>query len=119
MLLSRTKSDRPRVVHHETTNLAFIGQFVEIPDDTTYSFEYSVRGAQMAVCTLLDLGHVSMQIRKNRLLEVFGFVGVSTGVNIIELFRLVAFCIVLTKVNLLLSNFGFKELFYLSIPIIM
>lgn len=71
VLLSRTKDDRPRVVPHETTNLAFIGQFVEIPDDTTYSFEYSVRGAQIAVCTLLNLGHHPMKIKKNRLLEVF------------------------------------------------
>lgn len=72
MLLSRTKNDRPRVLPHETTNIAFIGQFVEIPDDTTYSFEYSVRGAQMAVCGLLNLGHSPKKIKKNRLLEVFG-----------------------------------------------
>ncbi|KAJ5633253.1 hypothetical protein N7490_009592 [Penicillium lividum] len=71
MLLSRTHQDRPRVVPHETTNLALIGQFVEIPDDTTYGVEYSVRGAQMAVCTLMNLGHAPSKIRKNKLLEVF------------------------------------------------
>ncbi|CAG8055747.1 unnamed protein product [Penicillium nalgiovense] len=71
MLLSRTKDDRPYVVPHETTNFALIGQFVEIPDDTTYSVEYSVRGAQMAVCNLMNLGHAPSNIVKNRLLEVF------------------------------------------------
>lgn len=71
MLLSRTYHDRPRVVPHETTNLALIGQFVEIPDDTTYGVEYSVRGAQMAVCNLMNLGHAPSKIRKNKLLEVF------------------------------------------------
>ena len=71
MLLSRTYHDRPRVVPNETTNLALIGQFVEIPDDTTYGVEYSVRGAQMAVCNLMNLGHAPSKIRKNKLLEVF------------------------------------------------
>jgi oleate hydratase len=71
MLLSRTYQDRPRVIPHETTNVAFVGQYVEIPDDTTYSVEYSVRGAQMAVCNLMDLPHLPPKIRKNKLLEVF------------------------------------------------
>ncbi|KAJ6134151.1 hypothetical protein N7523_000473 [Penicillium sp. IBT 18751x] len=71
MLLSRSYHDRPRVVPHETTNLALIGQFAEIPDDTTYGVEYSVRGAQMAVCNLMNLGHAPSKIRRNKLLEVF------------------------------------------------
>ncbi|KAJ6103907.1 hypothetical protein N7486_004129 [Penicillium sp. IBT 16267x] len=71
MLLSRTHQDRPRVVPHGTTNLALIGQFVEIPDDTTHGIEYSIRGAQMAVCHLMDLGHAPPKVKKNKLLEVF------------------------------------------------
>lgn len=71
MLLSRTYQDRPRVIPHETTNLALIGQFVEIPDDTTYGVEYSVRGAQMAVCNLMNMGHAPSKVKKNKLLEVF------------------------------------------------
>lgn len=71
MLLPRIYHDRLRVVSHEITNLALIDQFVEIPDDTTYGAGYSVRGAQMAVCNLMNLEHASSKIRKNKLLEVF------------------------------------------------
>lgn len=71
MLLSRAHNDRPSVIPHNTTNMAFIGQFVEITDDTTFSLEYSVRGAQMAVCNLMGLPNAPSKIQKNRLLEVF------------------------------------------------
>lgn len=71
MLLSRSHQDRPKVIPHDTTNVALVGQYVEIPDDTTCSVEYSVRGAQMAVCNLMDLPHAPSRIRKNKLLEVF------------------------------------------------
>lgn len=36
-------------------NLAFTGQFVELPDDVVFTVEYSVRAAQLAVYSLLDL----------------------------------------------------------------
>lgn len=71
MLLSRTHCDRPRVIPHETTNVGLIGQYVEIPDDASGSLEYSVRGAQMAVSTLMSLPHGPPKFRKNKLLEVF------------------------------------------------
>lgn len=72
MLLSRTHHDRPSVIPHDTTNLALIGQYAEIPDDTTFSIEYSIRGAQMAVCNLMGLPHGPPKLKKNKLLEVFG-----------------------------------------------
>jgi len=34
-------------------NLAFISQFVEIPDDVVFTVEYSARAAQMAVYAML------------------------------------------------------------------
>jgi oleate hydratase len=71
MLLSLTHHDRPSVIPHDTTNMALIGQYVEIPDDTTSSVEYSVRGAQMAVCNLMGLSRGPSRIWKNKLLEVF------------------------------------------------
>lgn len=49
------KSDRPFVVPEGSTNLAMIGQFVEIPEDMVFTEEYSVRAARTAVYTLLDL----------------------------------------------------------------
>lgn len=70
-LLSRDQHDRPSVIPHNTTNIALIGQYAEVPDDTTFSAEYSVRGAQMAVCNLMGLPHGPSKIWKNKLLEVF------------------------------------------------
>jgi oleate hydratase len=53
--LPRRKGDRPRVVPRGSTNLAFLGQFCEIPDDVVFTVEYSVRSAQIAVYSLLHL----------------------------------------------------------------
>jgi oleate hydratase len=41
----------PEVSH----NIAFIGQFAEVPEDVVFTVEYSVRTAQTAVYTLLGL----------------------------------------------------------------
>ncbi|KAJ5480473.1 hypothetical protein N7530_005982 [Penicillium desertorum] len=69
-LLTRKLNDRPSVIPHDTTNVAFIGQYVDIPNDTTFSVEYSVRGAQMAVSRLMGLPKEPPKINKNVLLEV-------------------------------------------------
>lgn len=53
--LVRRPGDRPQVVPDGSTNLAFIGQFCEIPHDVVFTVEYSVRAAQTAVYTLLKL----------------------------------------------------------------
>ena len=53
--LVRARGDRPQVVPQGSTNLAFIGQFCEIPDDVVFTVEYSVRSAQTAVYSLLNL----------------------------------------------------------------
>lgn len=53
--LPRVAGDRPNVVPAGSTNLAFLGQFTEIPDDCVFTVEYSVRSAMVAVYTLLDL----------------------------------------------------------------
>jgi oleate hydratase len=53
--LRREEGDRPEVVPAGTTNLAFIGQFCELPDDVVFTVEYSIRSAQTAVYALLDL----------------------------------------------------------------
>jgi len=39
----------------DSKNFAFISQFVEIPTDTVFTVEYSVRAAQMAVYELLGI----------------------------------------------------------------
>ncbi|MHC3467981.1 oleate hydratase [Streptomyces sp. 7R007] len=53
--LARRREDRPRVVPEGSVNLAFIGQFAEVPDDVVFTVEYSVRTAWTAVAELLGL----------------------------------------------------------------
>lgn len=53
--MPRVEGDRPHIRPLGTTNLAFIGQYCEIPDDVVFTVEYSVRSAQMAVYGLLGL----------------------------------------------------------------
>ena len=53
--LVRKAGDRPDVVPAGSTNLAFIGQFSELPDDVVFTVEYSIRSAQLAVYSLLEL----------------------------------------------------------------
>jgi oleate hydratase len=53
--MPRKGTDRPKVVPKGSTNLAFIGQYCEIPDDVVFTVEYSVRAAQIAVYTLLGI----------------------------------------------------------------
>ncbi|CAL78000.1 Conserved hypothetical protein; Putative myosin-cross-reactive antigen [Bradyrhizobium sp. ORS 278] len=55
MFMPRHKTDRPLPVPANSKNLAFVSQFVEIPDDVVFTVEYSVRAAQMAVYQLLDI----------------------------------------------------------------
>ena len=55
MFMPRMRSDRPLPVPRGSRNLAFISQFVEIPDDVVFTVMYSVRAARMAVYQLLDI----------------------------------------------------------------
>ncbi len=51
--LPRVRGDRPRPVPKGSQNLAFIGQFCELPEDVVFTVEYSIRSAQSAVYELL------------------------------------------------------------------
>ena len=53
--LVRKGADRPAVTPAGSTNLAFIGQFAEVPEDVVFTVEYSVRTAWAAVAALLKL----------------------------------------------------------------
>jgi len=55
MFMPRAPGDRPLPVPAGTKNFAFISQFVEIPQDTVSTVEFSVRAAQTAVYPLLGL----------------------------------------------------------------
>jgi oleate hydratase len=53
--LRREKGDRPQVIPKGSENLAFMGQFCELPEDVVFTVEYSIRSAQTAVYALLGL----------------------------------------------------------------
>lgn len=53
--LPRKVSDRPNVIPKGCTNLAFIGQFVEIPGDVVFTVETSIRTAMMAAYSLTKI----------------------------------------------------------------
>ena len=53
--MPRVKGDRPDVVPTGSKNLAFLGQFTEIPGDCVFTVEYSIRSAMTAVYSLLNL----------------------------------------------------------------
>ncbi|OJJ43291.1 hypothetical protein ASPZODRAFT_74643 [Penicilliopsis zonata CBS 506.65] len=67
-MLTRHHGDRPEVVPR-TNNVAVIGQYVEIPEDTTFTIEYSVRGAQMAVQHMMGLVAEPKKRQKHYLAE--------------------------------------------------
>jgi oleate hydratase len=53
--LTRKKGDRPNVVPDGSKNLGLMGQFVEIEREVTFTMEYSVRSAQLAVYGLMNV----------------------------------------------------------------
>ena len=55
MFMPRHLSDRPLPVPPKSRNLAFVSQFVEVPEDVVFTVEYSVRAAQTAVYQLLEV----------------------------------------------------------------
>ena len=62
--LCRAKGDRPQVIPERSRNLAFIGQFCELPDDVVFTVEYSVRSAQTAAYSLLGIGRTPPPVYK-------------------------------------------------------
>jgi oleate hydratase len=64
--MPRLGDDRPQVVPVGSTNLAFIGQFCEIPDDVVFTEEYSVRAARIAVYTLLGVNKPIVPINQHQ-----------------------------------------------------
>jgi oleate hydratase len=53
--MPRRAGDRPVVACEDVENLAFVGQYCEVPEDTVFTVEYSIRTAQTAVYGLLGL----------------------------------------------------------------
>ena len=59
--MPRRPGDRPEVAPERAENFAFVGQFCEVPEDTVFTVEYSVRTAQQAVGALAgDVQHTPL-----------------------------------------------------------
>lgn len=72
-LVTRSPGDRPQMFPDKTRNFALIGQFVELPDDTTFSMDYTVHSAQMAVYKLKGLKKEPPKFKRSGFMEVFEF----------------------------------------------
>jgi len=55
MFACRAPSDRPKVIPDNSKNFAFMGQFVEIPEDVVFTVEYSVRCGMIAAYHFLNI----------------------------------------------------------------
>lgn len=55
MFMPRAPGDRPPPIPSTSRNLAMVSQFVEIPEDTVFTVEYSVRVAQTVVYRMLGI----------------------------------------------------------------
>ena len=64
--MPREHGDRPEVVPQGSVNLAFTGQFCELPDDVVFTVEYSIRSAQAAVYRLLDIAQTPPAVYKGK-----------------------------------------------------
>ncbi|RHZ63630.1 oleate hydratase [Aspergillus thermomutatus] len=71
-LLPRSDGDRPQVVPPGMTNMALIGQFVDIPEEMV-TMDYMVRGAQMAVHQLMGLERELKKSKKGSAVNLLGF----------------------------------------------
>ncbi|RAL12621.1 uncharacterized protein BO97DRAFT_389635 [Aspergillus homomorphus CBS 101889] len=71
-LLKRDHGDRPEIIPPNTTNIALVGQYVEIPEDTALMTEYSVRSAQLAVNRLMGPKMSLSEVHKSFLAARYG-----------------------------------------------
>jgi oleate hydratase len=74
--LPRSMGDRPQVIPDGSKNVAFVGQYCELPDDVVFTVEYSIRSARTAVYSLLGLDREAPPVYKGQfnprvLLEAF------------------------------------------------
>src|SRR5208283_4438999 len=67
--LPRAKGDRSDVIPKGTENLAFIGQYCELPEDVVFTVEYSIRSAQTAVCDMLKLNRKPPPVYHGKILS--------------------------------------------------
>ncbi|UDD63783.1 hypothetical protein AFCA_011042 [Aspergillus flavus] len=72
-LLLRAFADRPKVIPECTANLAVVGQFVDIPDKTAATLDYSIQGAQIAIDRLMGVQKARKKDKKHSIACFLGF----------------------------------------------
>ncbi|KAJ5585702.1 hypothetical protein N7450_005489 [Penicillium hetheringtonii] len=71
-LLKRAHDDRPDVIPPNTTNIALVGQYVNVADETALTLQYSVRCAQVAVCRMMGLKNTIPKVEKSFIAARYG-----------------------------------------------
>lgn len=70
-LLTRKPGDRPPIIPSNVSNMALVGQFVDIPNDTTFSMDYNIRSAQIAVYELMGLDLKASEPSRSYFMRIF------------------------------------------------
>jgi oleate hydratase len=71
-LLTRSDEDRPSFIPANTTNIALIGQYVEIEGESTLGLEYGIRSAELAVQRLLNLDISLPKVKRSTVVARYG-----------------------------------------------
>ena len=83
--MPRKIADRPKIVPDGCTNLAFIGQYVETPEDAVFTVETSVRTAIQAVYSLTKVDKDSIEVYPTRHDIRYVLAGIKKGANVDKL----------------------------------
>lgn len=71
-LLKRDYRDRLDITPCDTTNIALVGQYAELVDETALSMEYGVRCAQLAVRRVMGWNSERCEVKSSFLVAQYG-----------------------------------------------
>jgi oleate hydratase len=83
--MPRKIADRPKIVPDGCTNLAFIGQYVETPEDAVFTVETSVRTAMQAVYYLMKVDKDPIEVYPTRYDIRYILAGIKKQANVDKL----------------------------------
>jgi oleate hydratase len=83
--MPRKIADRPKIVPEGCTNLAFIGQYVETPEDAVFTVETSVRTAMQAVYFLTKVDKDPIEVYPTRYDIRYVLAGIKKQANVDKL----------------------------------
>jgi len=83
--MPRKIADRPKIVPDGCTNLGFIGQYVETPEDAVFTVETSVRTAMQAVYYLTKVDKDPIEVYPTRYDMRYILAGIKKQANVDKL----------------------------------